>query len=368
MTVEIEAVPNQDEMAKWLAEFDFGGNTELPSLRVEAVEALASSLSVSNIEELVCMAFRTKDKPSSEFMELFRSGLRTNDTEFPAYGNDREMEVLAGMTLYSVMVSSKVDMPAICALSIASASVGGARSHSMPFDLTGYAEASLRQISELNSRRPNLTRLADQHAAAILAIEAIPDPAPSSALIKAALTATVKAAQSGSTQINKMFSAAGKFMKQQDEELQILWWLLGSRAVEFNCDFSEIPEVSKPLVLAAELAGHIEILPGPISTESLLSRAGSNDGAKIAVSTVLGSTQEDWLNKMVSDVTISPVLQPIHFAIKRQLENGKGMEWVKGWANLVGLAEDLSVSPLNLAKQVYREKLLLKAYADGSKK
>jgi ferritin len=368
MTLELEALPKQEELATWLAEFDFGGKSELPSLRVEAVGTFASSISVSDIEELVRMAFRTREKPASEFIERFRLGLRTNNTEFPAYGNDREMEVLAGMTLYSVMASSKDDMSAICALSISSASIDGVRSHSMPFDLTGYAEYFLTQISELNSQRPNLIRLGDKHTAAIQAIEAIPDPAPSSATIKAAMTAIVKAAQSGTTQINNMFSAAGKFMKQQDEELQILWWLLGDRAVKFNCDFSDIPEVAKPLVLAAELADHIEILPGPISTESLLSRAGLNDGKKVEVSTVLDSIQEDWLNKLVSNVTISPILQPIHFAIKRQLENGKGKEWVKSWANLVGLAEDLSFSPLSLAKQVYRERLILKANGAGSKK
>lgn len=366
MTVELEALPKREELATWLAEFDFGDKSELPPLRVDAVEAFALSISVSDIEELVRMAFHTREKFSSEFLEKFRSGLRANDTEFPAYGNDRELEVLAGMTLYSVMSSSKIDMPAICALSISSASVGGARSHGLPFDLTGYAEIFLSQISELNSQRPNLTKLGDPYAAAIQAIDAIPDPSPNSAPIKAALTATVKAAQSSTRQINKMFSAAGTFMKQQDEELQILWWLLGGRAVEFNCDFSDIPEVAKPLVLAVELAGHIEILPGPISTESLLSRAGLNDGKKVVVSTVLSSIQEDWLNKLATDVVISPVLQPIHFAIKRQLENGKGKEWVKGWANLVGLAEDLSVTPLNLAKLIYRERLLLRANSAGS--
>lgn len=368
MTVEGKALPKQEELVTWLAEFDFGGQSELSSRRLEAVEIFASSISFGDIEELVRMAFRSKEKPSSEFVERFRLGLRTNDTEFPKYGNDREMEVLAGIALYKVMSGTNPDMPAICALSISSASVGCERSHHLPFDLPGYAEIFINQISELNSQRPKLPKSVDQHAAAFKAIESIPDDTPSSAEIKAALTATVKAVQSGSTQINKMFIAAGKFMTQQDEELQILWWLLGARAVEFNCDFSDIPEVAKPLVLATELAGHIEILPGPISIGALLSHSGLNDGKKVVISVVLDSTQEDWLNKLVSEVTISPLLHPIHFAIKRQLENGKGEEWVKSWANLVELAEDFAVSPPNLAKQVFRERLLLKANGAGSKK
>lgn len=368
MTVEKHTSPNQGELAKWLAELDFGGNSELPPLRLKAVETFATSVSASDIEELVRMAFSTKELPTTQFVERFRLAFSTDDANFPTYGNDREMVVLAGMTLFSIMSRAPSFMSARCALSVSTASVDGTRSHSLLHDLPGYAEACLVRISEANRSRPDLNKLGkpavDPNAAAIQAIEAIPEPV-NAVTIKAALTASVKATQSVSTQISTMFSAAGKFMQQQDEELQILWWLLGSRAEGFDSNFEDIPAGSKSLVFATELADHTTLLPGPLSIKSLLSHAGLGDGKKVVVPTVLGAIQVDWLKKLVAGQTISPILHPLHFAIERQLENGEGREWVKSWANRVGLAENVSFTPLNLAVLIYRERLLLKA--DGGK-
>lgn len=362
MTLEKNTSPHQGDLEAWLAEFEFCSNPEVLQLRLNTVETFASSVSASEIEELVLMAFQTKEKPSSQFVERFRSGFRADDANFPSYGNDREMEVLAGMTLFSIMNHSSINMSARCALSISTASLDGARSHGLPHDLPGHAKVFLIQISEANRSRPNLNKASKPTVEPLIqAIEAIPDAAVDAVAIKAALTMTVKATKSVSTQINTMFSAAGKFMQQQDEELQILWWLLGSRAEGFDCNFEDIPENSKALVFATELADHTTLLPGPVSIKALLSRAGLREDNQVVVPTVLGAIQMDWLQKLVSGQTLSPILHPLHFAIERQLENGEGSEWVKSWINRVGIKEDVSFTPLNLAVQIYRERLLLKA-------
>lgn len=365
MTVEKNTTPNQGELAAWLAEFDFGGNSETRALRLRAVEAFATSVGASDIEELVRMAFSTKEQPSTQFVERFRLAFRADDANFPTYGNDREMVVLAGMTIFSIMSRAPSFMSARCALSVFTASVDGARSHSLPHDLPRHAEACLIRISEANRSRPDLSKFAnpavDPNAAAAQAIEAITDATVNAVTIKAALTATLNVTQSASKQIETMFYAAGMFIQQQDEELQILWWLLGARAEGFDCNFEDIPADSKSLVLATELADHTTLLPGPLSIKSLLSHAGLRDGKKVVLSTVLAAAQVDWLRKLVAGQTISPILHPIHFAIERQLENGEGKEWVKSWANRAGIAEGVSFTPLDLAVLIYRERLLLKA-------
>lgn len=355
------------DLVKWLAEFKFGGNDESPQLRMEAIDKFVVKIEASDIEHLVRLAFQTKDQPSETFVDNLRTAFQTNDPSFPSYGNDREMVVLAGMILFETMHRSAAELSAQCALSIATASVEGVRSHQLPADLPGYAEARLNQMSDENSRRPDLSTLSKSLAAPKInttqAIESIPAAWDQNA-VKAALTEATKAVGltiSGlARQITNGFSAADRFMRQQDEELQMLWWLLGGRAFDFDCNFENIPIEAKPLVFAAELAGHTVILPGPMSIKALLSRAGLPDSNKIALCSILASIQEEWLKKMVGKA-LSPVLHPIHFAIERQLENGKGEEWVKGWANRVDIPEDLSFTPLSLAVQVYREKLLLNA-------
>src|SRR5207237_25124 len=42
-------------------------------------------------------------------------------------------------------------------------------------------------------------------------------------------------------------------LKAQDEELEMLWWLIGSRSTSLDCAFSDISPTAAPFILATEL-------------------------------------------------------------------------------------------------------------------
>jgi hypothetical protein len=146
----------------------------------------------------------------------------------------------------------------------------------------------------------------------------------------------------------------------QDEELQMLWWLVGERSWDFDCAFSGVPIDLQPLVFGKELADASNILPGPSAIKPLLSRAGLKDRKKSLVSDVINSDKAEWLREVIANNDISPVIHPLHFAVSRQLETGPGISWVAGWAAAAGIPEDIAMTPLFIGNLFYRERLLFK--------
>jgi hypothetical protein len=162
--------------------------------------------------------------------------------------------------------------------------------------------------------------------------------------------------------VSKEFFAAVesvlKFILVQDEELQMLWWLVGDRSWDLNCPFAKVPREQRPLVLAKELAGLTTILPGPLALGALLSRASIKDSDELSIASTVNACEDEWLRGVVDGLTPSPVTCPIHCAITRRLETGKGAAWVPGWAATTNLDSSAKQSSLQLAVMFYRERIL----------
>ena len=152
--------------------------------------------------------------------------------------------------------------------------------------------------------------------------------------------------------------AVNQFVSIQDEELQMLWWLMGQRSWDYNCPFSAVPVPAQPLAFAKELADSTEFLPGPPSVKALLSRAGLEERKSVMIPAAINAVAPERLAQVVGEEDPSPVSSPIHFAIKRQLETGAGDTWVPGWAATTDVSADHAVSPLLLGVLFYRERLL----------
>jgi GTPase-associated system helical domain len=157
---------------------------------------------------------------------------------------------------------------------------------------------------------------------------------------------------------NSAVEATADFVAIQDEELEMLWWVLGERSNGVKKSFSSIPEAERPLVLSAELAQATIYLPGPLSVEGLLTRAGLKSSKTFTIPQVVNACAHGWLEPFVSGKAISPLLQPIHFAIQRKLETGDETSWVSGWAGSSSLDATTVFPSIILGLLFYRERLL----------
>ena len=157
----------------------------------------------------------------------------------------------------------------------------------------------------------------------------------------------------------KALGAMRDFIRVQDEELQMLWWLIGGHSSICDSAFDDVPADARPLVLAKELADSTEFLPGPPSVKGILSRAGLTQRGRLRVSEAVNAADTEWLQQLMGEAQPSPVTTPLHEAIRRQLETGAGEAWIAGWAASTELDPAQSMSALALGELFYRERLLL---------
>lgn len=368
-------VPMRDEFPAWMHEFELGGNADARQFRWNGVIGVTRSAEKDSIEPLLRVAFKsvTRSKPNSDALAEIVEAFRQAHPERPVDPSGREIEVLAAACLV-VLIDSNEDqeLATATALAVATASMCEARKLSLPMDLAGIASRQLRELSEANSRRPDLSRylgtvLSSLNLdAATKQYQAAQNADGFNAAMKAVADTTDNALKAVLQNQQRALNATAKTMAMQDEELQMLWWLIGGRSWDLDCSFQEVTTEARTLVMAKELADLTNIHPGPASIKGLMSRAHVSD-ARTSIQNVVMATESgvtEWLNALLNDIgdeDPSSVTLPLHLAIKRQLEAGRGDTWVSAWAGAAGIPADFTCSQLQLAEHFYRERLLIDA-------
>ncbi|SEA61874.1 hypothetical protein SAMN05421875_1207 [Acidovorax soli] len=162
----------------------------------------------------------------------------------------------------------------------------------------------------------------------------------------------------------KLFEAAVQgYIKVQDEELDVLWWLHGGYSELANLPFGEVSSAQRPLVLAAELSELATVLPGPPSLAALLTRAGVESSAMVSVEVAVNALPLSLLHTLLPESDhpkVSPATTPILEAVRRRLEIDGQDGWTVGWDSVTGLAHKQELSALKFAQSAFLELLLVR--------
>ena len=363
MTDVTDLHPMHTDFARWYGAVEFHTDQSRRQARWKGVVTVVENADRDDVEALIRLAFRARTPAAPAAVQKIRQAFKSVDDAFDMQGNDRELEVLAGVCLVALTDNSE-NVDAAAALSITTAALGGARKPNLPMDLCALAESAIDRIAEACRQRPTLqddspsepldldfkkagnkvrqTQDWDSIAAAFTL---------AAGDVRTAMEAAAERQASASQAVNQ-------FVRIQDEELQMLWWLVGQRSGDYDCPFSDVPGPAQPLVFAKELADSTEFLPGPPSVKALLSRAGLAEREIATIPAAINASHPNWLAHVVGEDDPSPVSSPLHFAVKRQLETGVGDTWVPGWAAATGVSAEHAVSPLWLGVLFYRERLL----------
>lgn len=357
-------LPMQEEFARWYGEVSLGGDQGRREARWEGVCTIVREASSDIVEGLLRLAHQSRHTPRSEVMEAIRHAFRGADEAFEMTGNDRELLILAGTCLAALMEETDEDVGAVAALAATTAGFGGARHPNLPMDLAALGETAIVRRGDGNRKRPSLTeflktfRKFDFQNAETKVTDEQTFEGTAEAFKLAANKVRASMSQLTETHADAI-RAIDHFLRVQDEELQMLWWLTSRRSWELECTFDDIPPDARPLVLASDLASNTEFLPGPPSVKGILSRAGLKQHETIRVVDSVNAADSGWLKGLVEDMDPSFVSTPLHVAIKRQLETGPGDAWVAGWAASTEVSDDYALSSLELGNLFYRERLLL---------
>lgn len=358
------AQPMHQDFTRWYATVSLSDDTARRDARWEGVLKVVADVDKKTVEALLRLAFGGRASPAPQAVQSIREALRSADETFEMSGNDRELQVLAGAALAVLMEDSDNSTGEIAALGVTTASLAGARKPDLPMNLSALGEHAIASRAERNRRRPELSSYFSGEPTKIefdKAAEKVREQFDPEGVAQAFALAAENAKAGMRTLAQRQaraLRAFDGFIRIQDEELQMLWWLIGQRSQVYDCAFDDVPVDARPLVFASELANCTGILPGPPSVKALLSRAGLTERRKLVITAAVNKPRADWLEQLVN-VDLSPLSTPVHCAIKRQLETGPGEAWVPGWAASCGVDAKYALPSLTLGELFYRERLLL---------
>lgn len=340
------------DFLQWYQAVSLSLDTHLAEARWEAILTASESLSDAELESLVRAAFRSDQ--TTTHSGLVRTKLAGSDIAV----KDEEFTLLAAAAVAAIL-RLKLPAAARVATMVETANLKGLRKLSQPMDLIGMG-ASARLAQGLASRmRPPL----DSSKNPALDLDTIDPDKLDADLDVDDLATAVRALLRNLEERQIDFEwRASRYIRQQDEELDMLWWLQGGRT-KTGVAFVDVPQEHKPFVFARDLAEITFALPGAPAIGSLLSRAGLADENSLVLAEVIQAMPIEWLKEAIPESSrekVSPVTTPLHEGIKRRLEVRGESTWIPGWAGVCQLEDSASLAPLDLADVFYCEQLLIR--------
>ncbi|MCP1442496.1 hypothetical protein J3D54_001628 [Pseudomonas sp. GGS8] len=351
------------EFAGWYADA-FMNDSEIIGRRWKGVINTATVADVDTVEVLVRYAFATVAAASGGKVEALNKQHQALLTSLSGNGSTidpkdcrRELQLLSAAVL-SLLLNRMPD----AAIAVLNASFEGARTPDLPMDLVERARRALAELSRTKHERPTAEDFEIKPATVKFEVsqEALAEMSPT--LWQSELNQLRDAAQDALGEIVKGSNHVTNSLLRQvwlgEEELQMLWWLIGDHSGTLGKSFSDIDAALKPLILGNELGALTSISPGPASVRSLLTRAGVT-ATSIKVSEAVNAADADWITEITKCARISPVTTPLHFALEKRVDMGFDDAWLQMWATMTGLPSEASMPAAKLAELFYREHLFL---------
>jgi len=341
------------EFLGWYEAVALSVESDVADARWAAVQALAASAAHEELEALIRAAFRAKQnsaKTAAVRAKLAGQGGAIQDEEF---------RLLAAATL-AVILCTNQPAAARAATMIGTTHLNGLRSVKQPVDIIGPAESARLALARTTRRRPPL-KMAQMPELDVDATQAVESDGQNDALQLLA-TACSTIIQSLAQRQSDFEQRAMQYICIQDEELNMLWWLQGGHSDTLNQPFAGIPREQRPFVLARELAEATYAIPGAAAVESLLARAGVDEG-ELEIAAAVQALPLDWLKSAIPEddaAKVSSVTTPLHEAFKRRLEVEGQDTWIPNWASVCDIDPAAKLSPLRLADLCYCEQLVIR--------
>lgn len=351
-----------DDFLQLCRAINLGQDLEFCKRRWLGVWGSIKGIEQEHVEAMIRVVFRSKQQAEKKILDGIRQNFKVADESFPMSGNDPEIEAMCAAILLCLF-STKDDIAPLTALAVTTASMFGGRKPVVSLDLVGRAEEALSNFSRYKRQRPDLDKLTSaispkvDFSDAITKVEKQVNPE----AVKASLSDIASEVERNlnilQSLVSKAVAKVNQFFAIQDEELQMLWWLIGGRSWSENRRFSEVSPSAQPLVFAKELADFTNICPGPESINGLLSHAGLREVRDMTVPEAINAYDQERLSVLAEGISPSPVTLPIHFGIMRKMETRDNDSWIKGWAATADLEIDRKLTALALGELFYRERI-----------
>jgi hypothetical protein len=336
------------------------------SLRWTGVEQFVGSSTKTRIEMLTRLVFNTKPPAGGHQQDDLAAELTAfhkafSDADPSIEQGARQDQILAAATLMQYFATRST--AAMAAMAVITTACNGARNVTLPIDLMTAAENALSQFAASQRKRPDLGKVEIEAPELDYELDFSSAQVNEPTTFEGVFEQLAKAVDQALADVVAKFNASTKLLidasKKADEELDMLSWVLGQRALLPDQSFADIPVDQKPLVFARDLASLTTIYPGPNPVPELLARAGVNSTGDLRIVDAVNAVTDDWTAAALKNRKPSPATSPIHFALMKRQETGRGDGWHAGWAAITGIDIGAAMSPMTLAELFYREILWL---------
>lgn len=380
-----------ERFADWYRLADPDPRSETLSNRWSVIDSQARAADAAIAIDLIRLftGMRQSDVGSAP---AFVGAFKEADPALPMRDNDLLVQILAGATL-SKALTYKDPVADVTGLALQSIRFAGQGRTGAFADLMGDADAYLeKRAREIRVGEQSAKTLQSSVGTKIKNVEfpdmpklTRPDAYQSNTGINQALKqiethagevrAGFEALHGVMVQLSKDVSRISNEVAQRatdrlsgaQEELDILWWLFGESSRDLGISAEAVGVSAFSVIAGKELADLTTRIPGVLAAKAMLHRAlratGSVPSAPLSFKETIEATSEDWRRAFVASPDAPPDhlrdIAPVHLAVRNSLEHGNA--WATTFRKAMGLKRDPKLAAVELAGQVYIERLLARA-------
>ncbi|QMU60793.1 MAG: hypothetical protein GKR92_03435 [Gammaproteobacteria bacterium] len=343
----------------------------LPEKRTQGISSLWSAITGEEILNVIRIFFDRLPENAS-FKKIFHKHFNEADSTFMSSDNNYEWRVLAGITI-GVNLLHDNELERMAALAVKCMSFQGENSDVPVPNILKVVDSYVdKQAVALRSRQeiPKITipRIDVKNELEELETIAVNTAAPQLALIAKSL---VEKTSQFMDRFKVALQVNHNTLLAQDEELNIMWWVVGGFSKYDNSLLVEKSLSELCLRAPGELFELTKLPIAPIGSIAYLDkmlRSVDNDyiGKTLSIESVVNDAEVSWKNYIFenfleasgANIELAKDFIPIFFALKRSHESSEN--WVTGYYDSIKVDPKRDISILKLSCQFYTELLFLK--------
>ncbi|GJD97659.1 GTPase-associated system all-helical protein GASH [Methylobacterium iners] len=299
--------------------------------------------------------------------DWFRDAFGETDSSFSMYDNEREAAVLAAGLLEAGLDDGK----SYAGLAPLTAAAAGARTPLVRPELLELAKTALisdaikgRQRSSAN---PGLLKLPGKSKAPaeITTLLTSPDWNKLGTILNQMVSESNEWTKNLTNQVFGVVKPLVEQVAELREEVDMLWWHVGGWSRVLEKPFSELKPALAAVMAGLDLADlsrtPIGIAAAPAILQRTVTSANRKKTTSVTISDAVDAMTADELEKLEIEEALDgvPEICPVLTAFAKASEIGAGTAWHASFKKATRLEPALAFSPVGLATQVYRERLLL---------
>ncbi|HDR8996992.1 TPA: hypothetical protein QDB01_002921 [Burkholderia vietnamiensis] len=300
--------------------------------------------------------------------DWFRDAFGAEDASFSLIDNEREAALLASGLLSAAIADHKM----YAALALLTTAVDQAREPAVRPEVMDEARQAItsKAIQDRQRERsnPEQIKLPPQSKVPTEA-EALAqagDWAKTANLFKQISAESYEATKNLANQTAWVTRPLAKDVLDLREEVEMLWWHIGGWSRVLERPFSDLNPAVAAVMAGLDLADLSSTPAGPVAAPAILQRTITTGRKKLTNVTISeavdGFPPAEIRALALGDALASvPDVCPVLTAFAKASEIGTGTAWHDPYTRMTGIAPSTEFSPLGLALQVYRERLLLAA-------